>query len=162
MALKAGLPIIEKVLSKKIGDAGGQLAGEFLGQIASQLGVDSDQIETVAEADPGRVIDAMRQVERMSPELTALYAAGVQGQFALLQSEESEPLWMRAWRPGGMYMVMFLWLWNVVILHVANAIWKIALPPAPYDALGWLTGVYMSLYMGGHTVKDVVQKWVAK
>jgi hypothetical protein len=161
IALNAGLPVIEKVLSKKLGDAGGQLAAEFLGAIASRLGVEPAQVEAVAEAEPGRVITAMREVEKISPELTALYAAGLQGQFALMQSE-SEPLWARLWRPLGMYLILFLWAWNVVILHVANAIWKIALPPAPFDALGWLTGIYCSLYMGGHTVKDVMQKWVAK
>ncbi len=159
IALNAGLPIIEKVLSKKLGDAGGQLAAEFLGAIASRLGVEPAEVEAVAEAEPGRVITAMREVEKISPELTALYAAGLQGQFALLQGEGAEPLWARLWRPLGMYLILFLWAWNIVILHVANAIWKIALPPAPFDALGWLTGIYCSLYMGGHTVKDVMQKW---
>ena len=27
---------------------------------------------------------------------------------------------------------------------------------------GWLTGVYCSLYMGGHTLKDVVSKWITR
>lgn len=162
IALNAGLPVIEKILSRKLGDAGGQLATETIRAIADRLHVEPDAVEAEAEARPGAVIEAMREVERMTPEMTALYAAGLQGQFALLQAESAEPLWARAWRPGGMYLVMFLWLWNIVILHVANAIWKIALPPAPFDALGWLTGVYFSLYMGGHTIKDVIGKWVTK
>lgn len=161
VALQAGLPILEKILSRKIGDAGGQLAAEAIRAIAAQLKVEPEAVETVYSETPGRVIEAMREVERMTPELTALYAAGLQGQFALLQAESAEPLWARAWRPLGMYLILFLWTWNIVILHVCNAIWKIALPPAPFDALGWLTGVYFGLYMGGHTVKDVVQKWVA-
>lgn len=162
IALNAGLPIIEKVLSGKIGDAGGELAGEFLRAIAGRLGVEPEQIETVAEDQPGRVIAAMKEVERISPEMTALYAAGLQLQTAQLQAESVEPAWMRAWRPGGMYLILFLWAWNIVILHVANAVWKIALPAAPFDALGWFTAVYCSLYMGGHTLKDVMSKWVGK
>lgn len=161
IALNAGLPVIEKILSRKLGDAGGQLATEVIRAIADRIGVPPETVEAHAESYPGAVIDAMREVERMTPEMTALYAAGLQGQFALLQAESAEPLWARAWRPLGMYLILFLWTWNIVILHVCNAIWKIALPPAPFDALGWLTGVYFGLYMGGHTVKDVVQKWVA-
>lgn len=160
IALNAGLPVIEKILSKKLGDAGGQLVAETLRAIAERLHVAPDQLEVEAEANPGRVIDAMREVERMTPELTALYAAGLQGQFALLQAETAGPAWASAWRPAGMYLIGFLWLWNVVLLHVANAIWKIALPPVPFEQLIQLSGLYMGLYMGGHTVKDVVQKWV--
>lgn len=162
LALQAGLPVLEKILSRKIGDGAGELAGEVIRALAAQMQVEPSEIEAIAEETPGRVLDAMRVVEAQSPEITALYAAGLQGQFALLQAEAAEPLWTHAWRPMGMYLIMFLWTWNIVILHVANAIWKIALPPAPYDALGWLTGVYFSLYMGGHTLKDVVQKWVTK
>lgn len=161
LALQAGLPVLEKILSRKIGDAGGQLAAEVVRTIADRLQIAPEAVASEVEDRPGRVIEAMREVERMSPELTALYAAGLQGQFALLQAESAEPLWARAWRPGGMWLILFLWLWNGVLLHVGNAIWKIALPPMPWDALGWLTGVFCGLYMGGHTLKDVVQKWVA-
>lgn len=162
IALNAGLPIVEQILSGKLGDTGGQLAGDVLRAIAGRLGVEADQVETVAVDQPGRVIAAMREVEQTSPEITALYASGLQWQMAQLQAESAEPLWARAWRPLGMYLILFLWLWNIVALHVANAIWKTALPPAPFDALGWLTAVYCSLYMGGHTLKDVMAKWVGK
>lgn len=162
LALQAGLPILEQVLSRKLGDRNGTLAMTVVRAIADRAGTTPAEIEALSETTPGRVIEAMQEVERMTPELVGLYAAGLQGQFALLQAEAGEPLWTRAWRPGGMYLVMFLWLWNIVILHVANAIWKTALPPAPFDALGWLTGIYFSLYMGGHTVKDVIGKWVSK
>ena len=162
IALSAGMPMIERILSRKLGDAGGGLATEVIRHIADALKVAPDEVEAVAEQYPGKVIEAMRTVEPMAPELVALYAAGLQGQFALLQAEAAEPIWMRAWRPGGMYLILFLWAWNIVILHVANAIWRIALPPAPFDALGWFTAVYCSLYMGGHTLKDVMSKWISK
>jgi len=45
----------------------------------------------------------------------------------------------------------------VVILHVANAIWRIALPPIDLGVLLSLTGIYTAFYMGGHTVKDWVR-----
>lgn len=160
LALNAGVPVIQKILSGRLGDAAGTLAGEVIHKIADQLQIAPEEVDAVAEQYPGKVIEAMRSVEVTAPDL--LWQAGLQGQFALLQSEATEPAWMRAWRPLGMYLIMGFWAWNIVGLHVLNAIFKIALPPAPWDALGWLTGVYFSLYMGGHTVKDVVSKWVAK
>lgn len=57
-----------------------------------------------------------------------------------------------------MYLLGFLWLWNLVILHVANAAWKIALPPLDTANLLALTGLFLSLYMGGHTVLRALGK----
>lgn len=158
LAVQAGLPIVEKMLSKKIGDQGGALAGAVIGAIANRVGVEPDQVETLAETTPGRVIDAMREVERASPELLAAYDRDLQLQLANLAAEKDDPAWMRAWRPGWMYLLGFLWLWNLVLLHVANAFWKIALPPLPTNDLLALTGLFLSLYMGGHTVLRALGK----
>lgn len=162
LALQAGLPILEKILSQRIGDAGGQLATEAIRAIADRLHVAPEALADEVETRPGAVIDVMREVERMTPEMVALYAADAQLQLAALQADQDEPGWVRAWRPLGMYFIMFLWLWNSVLLHSANAIWKIALPVIPWDVLMGLSALYFSLYMGGHTVKDVVAKWVGK
>jgi hypothetical protein len=96
----------------------------------------------------------MRETEAMMPEMIALYAEGLEGQFALLQAEQKGHWLGWAWRPAMMWLLAFLWLWQPVILHVANAVWKIALPPADPATLLGLTSVYMALYMGGHTIKD--------
>lgn len=159
LAGQAGFSIIEKIIAKKFGDGAGQLAGDVLGEIAAQVGVPVDQLDQAAVENPAVVTQALRNVEERSPEMIALYAAGLELQKAQLAAEASEPLWMRAWRPGGMYMIGLLWIWNVIILHVANAIWKIALPPMPFEQLIQLSGLYMGLYMGGHTIKDAVGKW---
>lgn len=162
MALQAGLPIVEKILSRSLGDQNGHLATQVIGQIAAKVQVPPEELIATAEKTPGQVIDAMRAVEKESPQVLGLYAADLQLQLASLAAEQDEPLWARAWRPAGMYLIGFLWLWNIVLLHVANAIWTIALPPIDTGTLIQLSGLYMGLYMGGHTVKDVVAKWVAK
>ena len=162
LALQSGLPIVEKLLTRKLGDQGGQLASEVIRAIAARAGVGPEEIEDLVETNPGRALDAMREVEKQSPELLALYAAGVQGQFALLQAEQADPAWMRAWRPGWMYLLGLFWLWNIIGLHVLNAVYKTALPPVPFDQLLGLTTVFMALYMGGHTVKDLMGKWAGK
>lgn len=149
LAAQAGIKLVEKVLTKRLGDEGGQLATDVVAHVAQRAGVLPADLEPLAENEPGRVIAAMRDVEPIIPELLAHEAE----MFRLrLAAEETEPFWMRAWRPGMMYLIGFLWLWNIVLLHVANAIWRIALPPAPWDVLMTLTGTYAALYMGGHTV----------
>lgn len=155
LAAQAGITMVGRVLSKRLGDDTGQVAADVLSHIAQKAGVPVDELETLAEGNPGRVIDAMRATEPVVPELLALEVEMFR---ARLQAEETEPYWMRAWRPGMMYLIGFLWLWNIVMLHVANAIWKIALPPAPWDVLMTLTGTYAALYMGGHTVLRAIGK----
>ena len=65
-------------------------------------------------------------------------------------------------RPWQAYCYQHLKRWNAIILHVANAIWKIALPPMPCEHLMAISALYMTLYMGGHTIKDVAGKWIGK
>lgn len=161
LAASAGIKLVEKILSRKLGDDGGELAATVLRDIAARAGVEVGQLDAMVDDNPGPLITAMREVEKAAPEMVALYSAEVQLQMARLQAEQDEPVWMRAWRPAGMYLIGFLWLWNVVILHVCNAIWRIALPPVPFADLVQLSALYMGLYMGGHTIKDVAARWLS-
>lgn len=155
LAAQAGIKMVERVLTKRLGDDAGAVAGDVLAQVATRAGVTPPELEALAETEPGRVIEAMRQTEPVVPELLAHEVE----MFRLrLAAEETEPYWMRAWRPGMMYLIGFLWLWNITLLHVANAVWKVALPPAPWDVLMTLTGTYAALYMGGHTVLRAIGK----
>ncbi len=164
LAVQIGVPLIEKVLARKIGAGSAELATDVIGALAERAGVAPAELNALAEANPPRVIDAMREVEKMTPELIALYAAGVEAQFALARAETSSEHFLSwAWRPAAMWGFGFLWFWNIVILHVANAYWKIALPQTDLGTLFQLNAVYMGLYMGGHTVKDfVATRWGAK
>jgi len=162
IALQAGLPIVEKLLSKRIGDGGGRLAAQVIQTIAARAGTTPAEIDAYAESTPGRVIDAMREVERAAPEMIAAYDRDLQLQLAALAAEQDDPVWMRAWRPGWMYLLGFLWLWNLVLLHVANAALRIALPPLATTDLLALTALFLSLYMGGHTVLRALGKSESK
>lgn len=154
IAGQIGAPLIRQVLSSRIGARNTELATSVIDAVARRAGVSVGDLDQLAEADPPRVVDAVRETEAMMPEMVALYAQGLEGQFALLQAETKGPWWGWAWRPFMMWLLAFLWLWNIVILHLANAIWKIALPPTDAATLLGLTSVYMALYMGGHTLKD--------
>jgi hypothetical protein len=159
MATQVGLPMVEAILNRRLGGDDGRLAGEVLARIATRTGIAPEAMEEEAARAPGKIIDAMRDIEKNSPELVQLYLSEVQASAAQALAESQGPTWVSAWRPAGMYMLGFLWLWNTVLLHVANAIWKTALPPMPFDNLIQLSGLYMGLYMGGHTVKDLASKF---
>ena len=157
LAAQIGAPLVRQVLSNRIGARNADLATDVIDAIARRAGVSVPDLDRLAEENPPVVIDAIREAEAALPEHIAHYAQGLEGQFALLQAEQKGHWLGWAWRPAMMWLLAFLWLWQLVILHVANAIWKIALPPADSATLLALTSVYMALYMGGHTIKDFVR-----
>lgn len=163
LAAEIGAPMIERILGSRIGQGNAELAQQVITRIARSAGVQSGpELDALMLESPESVRDAIIDVETQTPELLALYAQGLEFQMAQLSSEQNDPLWYRAWKPGGMYLVGFLILWNAVILHSLNAAFKIALPPVEWSIILQLATLYLGLYMGGHTVKDVASKWVAK
>jgi hypothetical protein len=162
IALNAGLPLVAKVIERRLGNGLGDLAADVIREIAEGVGVAPDALEAEAVRNPAAVQDAMQNIEVDLPNRLEAYDRDLQLQLANLAAEKGEPLWARAWRPGGMYLILFLLLWNAIVLHVLNAIFKIALPPMPWDIFLGVAGLYFGLYMGGHTVKEVVGKWVGK
>jgi hypothetical protein len=158
MATQVGLPMVEAILARRLGPDNGRLAADVLGAVAKRAGVEPDGLEALVETTPGRVAEAMRDVEQMAPHIVAAYEADLRLSIATIEAEKGEPVWVRAWRPGWMYLLGFLWLWNLVLLHVSNAIWKIVLPPLPTTDLLALTGMFLALYMGGHTVLRLMGK----
>ncbi|MGR3273358.1 hypothetical protein DU478_17545 [Thalassococcus profundi] len=162
LAAEIGAPLVRKVLTRQIGSESAEIVTDVLSAIAERAGIPVRDLDDAARTQPDVVQEAIRQTEENLPERLALYAQALEYQRDQLMSERGDPNWMRAWRPLGMYLVGFLWLWTFVILHVANAIWKIALPPPDLSVLLQLTGLYMALYMGGHTVKDVASKFFSR
>lgn len=163
LATEIGAPLVKKILARQIGGTGGELAGQVIDQIAAGAGIAPDKLDQAAATDRDALAPVISKVEQAAPEMIALYAAGLEGQFELARIEASSDHWFAwAWRPAGMWGLGFLWIWNLVILHVANAIWKIALPQTDPATLIQLSALYMGLYMGGHTLKDFVnKKWGA-
>lgn len=164
IAAQVGAPLVERVLAGRIGGTGAQLVTDTLSAIAREAGVAPDVLNAMAASgEPDQVATveaAMSAVEAQMPELLTLYQAELDAKMAIFEQEAKGPWWTWAWRPAGMWMLGFLWLYNVALLHWANAFWKIALPPVEFSVLLQISVLYMSLYMGGHTVKSVVANWV--
>ncbi|MFO0521668.1 MAG: 3TM-type holin [bacterium] len=159
LVAQVGAPFIQKALSEKLG---GPLATDVLRGIADRAGVSPAALDDAARDQPELIRQAIAETEARAPEIIALQEAELDAKLAIFESERTEPVWVRAWRPLGMYGLGLLWFWNVIFLHVANAYWKIALPPMPFEHLMGISALYMTLYMGGHTIKDVAGKWVGK
>ncbi|WP_323780109.1 3TM-type holin [Thalassovita sp.] len=162
LATSVGAPFVRDILSRKIGAGNTQLAEDVITAIAARAGVEPVNLDRLATTDPETVTDAILRTENIAPEMVATYNRELELQAALIEAEKNDPVWVRAWRPLGMYFTMFLWGWQIVILHVLNAIFKTALPPADWQAMTLWTTLYLSLYMGGHTVKSVASTFAAK
>ncbi|MBW4708643.1 hypothetical protein KX928_12695 [Roseobacter sp. YSTF-M11] len=159
LATEIGAPIIRKILSDRIGPGNARLAESVAEAVAERAGIRPADIDDWIRASPDVMREAVLEVEARTPEMIALYVAETEARQAILLAETAKGGWQAAWRPAGMYLMGFLWLWNIVLLHVANAIWKIALPPVDFSILLQLSAAYMGLYMGGHTVKETVRNW---
>jgi hypothetical protein len=157
IALNAGLPLIAKVIERRLGAGMGDLATDVIRRIAEALGVAPEAVDAEAARNPKAAADAMQNIEVELPDALEAYDRDLQLQLAHLAAEQDGGWFQRNWRPGGMWMLLFLILWNAILLHVLNAIFKIALPPMPWDILLAIAALYFGLYMGGHTVKAVME-----
>lgn len=155
-----GAPWLKRAVEGALPPPFNQVDSYAIELLAKKLGTapTAEAIVQRYNLDPLAAETAIHELE-LSPELIF---AGVEQQREAnrLQLAEMDqgPLWTWAWRPAGMWGLGALWMWNVIVLHVLNAIFKIALPPMDLWVLLQLSALYMGLYMGGHTVKDFVEK----
>lgn len=150
IAAKAGARLVGKAVSGAFGQAGGELAESVIGTIAGRLGV---PVEDIPSQPEDRLTQAVRETERTDmPELMALWGKGLEGQFALLQAETAEGFWPSAWRWGWMYLLGLFWVHTILLAPVLRAN-GIDIEGVDVAVLLTLTTWFISLYMGGHTVK---------
>lgn len=166
LAVDAGVPMVRQILERKIGAQNTDLIEGVVRSIAEKAGVEPDTLSDLAQESPELVQDAMRSVEEISPQLIALYDQGLAGQFALLQAENKDGGLASAWRWGWMYLLAFFWLWTVILVPMVNTIFTANIERIDLAILLTLTGWFISLYMGGHTLKelgknvsDAVKSW---
>lgn len=160
MLTSVGAPFLKKLIEGSLPAPWNGVGSVAIDVLADRLGAaeaTADAIVERYEADPKAALPIVQELEA-NP---AVILAAVEQQKAtntLLLAEMNEPLWTWAWRPAGMWGLGALWFWNIIVLHVLNAAFKIALPPVDNGILLQLSALYMGLYMGGHTVKNFVAK----
>lgn len=156
IAAKVGADLVGKVVGDRFGQAGGALAGQVVTTVAGKLGVTEAEIPM---QPAHRVEKAVRETEQEMPEMIEVWTRGLDHQFALLQAETKEGWFAWAWRPGWMYLLGAMWFARLIILPVTDAALGTGIA-AEIDiaVMLTLTGYFLALYMGGHTLKDLGSK----
>ena len=152
IAAEVGAPIVRDILTKRIGPKGGELAEAVIKTVAGKAGVQPEELETVSEPD---LREAVLATEAETPELIALWSAGVEGQFALLKAEMKEGFWQSAWRWGWMYLLGIYWTFYLLIFPIVETLTGVLIQRVDITILMTLTTWFISLYMGGHTIKSL-------
>ena len=152
IAAEVGAPIVREILTKRIGPKGGELAETVIKTVAGKAGVAPEELETVSGPD---LREAVKATEKDAPELIALWSAGLEGQFALLKAEMKEGFWQSAWRWGWMYLLGLFWIFYLLIFPIVEASTGMPIQRVDIAILMTLTTWFISLYMGGHTIKSL-------
>ena len=152
IAAKVGAPLVKQILERKLGPVGGELAGNVIDMVAEKVGV---SVDTLPDQSPDILGAAIQEVEHEAPEMLELWSQGLTGQFALLEAETKQGGWVSAWRWGWMYLLGFFWIWRIVLLPIVNAAFGSNIETIDFAVLLTLTAWFISLYMGGHTVKEL-------
>ncbi|MFH1796283.1 MAG: hypothetical protein ABIF45_17475 [Pseudomonadota bacterium] len=164
-ATRIGAPIVKSILQNKIGGKAGEIGGAVIDAIAGKAGVAPEELP---DLPPKKLDEAVAATEAEAPEMIALWARGLEGQFALLQAEQKEAWYQSAWRWGWMYLLAVFWTFYILVFPImASAGFVVERVEA--SILLTLTTWFISLYMGGHTVKalgesaiNAVRSWRGK
>lgn len=161
-AARVGAPLIKTLLEKHVGGVAGEIGGTIIETIAANAGVSPAELPQL----PDEQLDAaVRVTEDQAPELVAQWNIQQAQAIALQKAEmdKGEATWTWAWRPAWMWFLGLLWFFRAIVVPVVDAGLGSSMAAAlPLDALFWLTTVFSGFYMGGHTLKDAMTKWLGR
>jgi len=155
--LKAGAPILKGLLEKEVGGTAGQIGSVVIDTLGAALGVEPTAEAIVAKhaTDPVSVEATIREYEN-NKEWIAYMVAATAGRDRMIEREDArESFFSWAWRPAMSWLVIFLFGWAMVLVPLANAAFGAAIiAPSTADILQF-AGIWLVIYGGGHTVKEV-------
>jgi hypothetical protein len=182
LLLDLGGKALSKLVAKKFGADMGELAQQALEALGAAFGV-----EPKPQTIERRIDEVLREPEgrRRAEAAVAWAEAGIADQLLaeaalwkeaneqqrrtheLLQAQIAEGGASGAWLWIWQYIFMGLWLWAFVGVHLANAVVRLlggttVLPDLDLTILMTLTGSYLALHMGGHTVLELMRGGVFK
>ena len=152
-ASELAVPRVKEILENKLGDKG-VLVGQVVEKIAQKAGVVPDELPKLGtDALQRAIIDT----EPETPELLAQLNAG---QSIMVESialdYQKEQWWAWGWRPAWMWLLGFLWTYQLLLQPIVKAAFLPDLPQLASSDLLAVSGIYMTLYLGGHTAKKVL------
>jgi len=147
----AGAPTIGAALGGPVGAQVGAVLGALLGVDATP-----EAIGAVVTDDPGRI--ARAEIEP-GADLTQWLVIHARAAATLAETEAKRETWFSwAWRPAMSWLLIVLWGWGILVQPVVNALWHLGVPVVPYDQLLGFSGIWLTIYGGGHTLKAVMGK----
>jgi hypothetical protein len=148
---QAGAPILKNLIRRHAGAGTADIAEDVIDALSGSLGVQPTP-EAIAEAhkaDPATVEATIRDLEASQTERwLSLQEAAIKRQFDLLTLETKAGGLKDSWRWGWMWLLAGFWTWQVI----ATAF---DVPTLDAAILMTLTTWFISLYMGGHTIKEL-------
>lgn len=149
------VPIIKKILSDKLGGAGGEIAGKVIEAIAEKAGVTPSDLPHLPTDD---LRDAIAATEPVAADILVQHVESQRLMNETLKAEldKGGPTWTWGWRPGWMWLLAFVWLYALILRPLTNAAFDASIEAVDLTILMTLTGVFTGLYMGGHTAKSIM------
>lgn len=154
--VKAGAPILGTALGGPAGSAIGAVIGATL---ADALGVEATPSAVdgalAGRADAGAVV---RQVEAEQRERWAEYMLAAQAsQAEIARLEVASDHWFKwAWRQALSWLLIAMWGWNAFVAQVVSLVVGTRVDLIPYEHLLAFSGIWLTIYGGGHTLKSVL------
>lgn len=155
-ATKVGAPIVKRILEEKVGGTVGELGGVLIDAIAGKAGVPVDELETLPAP---RLEAAIAAVEAETPEiLSAWNAQQRETNRLMLEEMKKETPFGWLWRPAGMWLMLFLVAWYIVLLPILNTLLAaVGARQGLVLVIGWpdffqVFLTFVGLYMGGNTL----------
>lgn len=181
LLLNAGGKILSRMAAKQFGPEVGALAGEALNMLAEALGVEPDvaKVEEAAGKLPAPQLNqVVADVESRTAEMILAQATlqNAANESQRLTNERLEApvtpgnLWLVWWQ----YLLMLFWGFVVLAAPIGNAVIRLTachggckagvdvpqIEVLDVGVLLTLTGLYLSLHMGGHTLLEMArEKW---
>jgi truncated hemoglobin YjbI len=150
-----GAPILKKLLEDKIGSG---VADTVVDTIAKKLGVDPtpEAIGAKYQADPVGTAIFVKQIEAEHADEWLAHLADRDSMIAREDTRETFFAW--GWRPAMSWLVIFLFAWATVVLPLVNTAFKSSIPIPSMDSILQFSGIWLVIYGGGHTIKEVFAK----
>lgn len=154
---QAGTKVLSDIVAKK-----SPAAAVVVEKLGAALGTaaTAEAIGARFDADPGAVIAAAREVEASDPAFWAYLAGRGQDQATLFQREDArESFFSWGWRPAMSWLLILLWAWGGMLLPLINAAFGAGIAALSVADLLAFSGIWLAIYGGGHTVKDIAAKY---
>ena len=144
------------VLAAAIGGPAGPIVATIGREVARRAGV-STPAEVADALDANE--DALIRVKQYEAENADMLRDLAASQHELAMVEVRSENWIQwAWRPVMSWQLILFWFWNSMILPVAIGVTGVQVERIPYDQLLAYTGIWLTIYGGGHTLKSVMER----